>query len=301
MNNAPVESHVWIDAGGRPRTSSVLVPIDGAGRPTSTRFRCPGGREFVWKPNPEVVRLESEGAVPFCVEHRRKMSPVPIPKAAVLPVAAIRKTLRPYLYLWTVERDATGKRQIDVMGGSPILLAAVALAGVGLWRGGETPPPALAVVALPAAWLVARIVRARLTARAAGRGQVDGDPERGKRARALIAKRARTAGYAVLSAVGWLALAVQAGTDPHTLSGRIVWTLLPVLWLPYSATCWAWIRRSRARRATAPAAAPEVVDPMEPDEAMVRHIWDTRVAVERGQMVPTQLPAGVSAVNGKRG
>lgn len=277
------ESHVYVDAGGRLRTSSVLVPIGNDGTPSHVRFRCPGGKEFSWRPVPEAARLEQDGRAPFCVQHQRKMAAVPIPGAALFPLSAIAAVLRPYLP-------------------PVVVLGLLAVAGGSLVNANPPPhPAAVAALTIAAAWAAARTVRLRLTRKAENKGRVDGgDPDRGKRARALIARRARTAAWAALAGGWWLTLAVAVGVDPHTASGRIVWTLLPVLWLPIAATCWAWIRRGRARPAETVAPDPEA-DPMEPTEANVRWIWDTRVAVERGQLVPAQPPAGVSGTNGKAG
>lgn len=268
------DSRVYIDPSGKRRTAAIEVPIDQFGRAASARVKCSRCKEPVWRPLGEVARAEAEGTAPWCTVHGRHMIRVGIPHAPLLPWMGILAALRPY--------------------GWPVyLLAAAAVAGLGLAQDGQVPAAAIAAGGAVFAFGVARVVSVRLTRRAEARGRLAEDPDAGKRARGLIGQRARAAGTATLAGSVWLAAAVQFGVDPHTLHARIVWTVLPVLWLPYAATYWAWIRRTRARRQTKPVPVPEQMDggvPLDPDEAWTRYVWTTRVSGKRGDPLPDPPP-----------
>jgi hypothetical protein len=291
---AVVETRSYLDEAGRVRTAAIKVPVDANfGRPVSTWMRCtrctPRDR---WVPN----GIAGKGD-PMCFVHNRVMARVPIPKAPLLPWSAIVSTLKPYLYLWTVEKDPDGRRRLEIAGASVAWLAAAAGLGVAVARYPGPPPPAWAVLGLVLAWIVARRVGTRLTNRAKAQGKLDDDPEVGLRHRTAIASVVRTVAYAVTLAGLWVTAADLVGVDPQTLAGRIVWTVLPAVWLPWAATYWRWVRRNRQRREAAPTVVPDQVDgvPLEPDEAWVRYVWKNRLAVERGQRLEDPPPPPASS------
>lgn len=290
------ETRHYVDDTDRMRTAAIKVPVNDYGKPVSTWMRCtrctPRDR---WVPNAIASRGD-----PVCDVHDRVMVRVPIPKAPLLPWSGIVAALRPYLWLWTVDRSPEGRRTIEVVAGSPGWLALVALAGFAAAHD-RTPPPVWAVAGLGLALFAARMVGRRLTTRAKARGKLDDDPETGLRHRIAISSVARTVAYGITAAGLWVTAAGFAGVDPEALGGRIVWTVLAVLWVVYASTYWRWVRQRRARREGPPPPTVEVIDPMEPTEAMVMFVWDTKVSVKQGQMVPAQPPAGTPAVDGKRG
>lgn len=279
------ETRRYLDDTGRVRTAAIKVPVNEYGKPTSVRMRCtrctPRDR---WVPNAVAGRGD-----PMCDQHDRVMSKVPIPKAPVLPWSAIAECLKPYLWLWTIDKGADGRRRWEVSAGSPGWLALVALAGMGVAQDPTVATaPVWAVAGLGVGVFTARMIRRRLTNRAMAQGKLDADPEVGRKHRAAIASVFRTVVWGVTIAGCWVAVADLAGVDPRTLAGRIVWTCLPALWLPYAATYWRWVRRQRARRETPTVAAVPDADviPLDPDEAWVRWRYTSTVAGEKGQPIP---------------
>lgn len=270
-NGAVAESRTYYDATGRRRTAAIPVPVDGNLTIASARFKCRRCAEPVWRPLAEAQRAAAQDATPACLVHNLRMAPAKIPDAPWFPYRGVLRALRPYL--WPL-----------------LILTGLALAGLAV-TAQHIPSPVPAILALLLAVAGARRWHRRETRKAEARDRIDPtDPDTQTRTRRKLAARARTIGYAVTCAGWWVALAALLGVDPATMPGRVTWTALPAVWLPYAATYWAWIRRTRARREAAPVPESEPADPTgiptDPDEAWVMWRWGSTVAGEKGQPVP---------------
>lgn len=281
----PLESRRWYDEHGNGHVAKDPVPIDQHGQLTHEKHRCNRCKTEEWVPRNVAKNGPTVCRTPGCDNRRRHV--VSIQAAPWLPYQAIVASLRPGLW------PAVG-------------LAAAALAGVLVGQpqtAAETPPWILAVIAPLAGWAAARGVQAnrtkqlRKTERArAARGLAPTDPSTGRRRRETIARRGRVFGYPTTLALVWLAAAAQFGAAPHTLIGRILWTLLVVVvWLPAAATWWRWewANRTRQPEPEPPPAVP--VDDRDPDVAYVKWLFDARLTPNAGDEVPAEPPATVAA------
>lgn len=247
-------SKVYYDEQGRRRISRIAVPVDDYGRITKSLWgcrRCTLPREYPLNPKSE----------PVCPVHNVKMRPT----------ALKRPPLLPYRELWDV-----CEKPLRPMWALP----GMAAAGVAVQAGHV---PALAVAGtIPVAFEVTRRVwRARSTSRALRKGDLEaGDDQYGKSLRAAIDAAARKAGYTAAGGSTWLALVVAA--DPHTVLGKVAWTLGLLPWLPAAAT---YLRGLRA--------APVVAQPEEPapkvdtDEQRVQRIWRSGIGAHAGDIIGT--------------
>lgn len=257
----------YCDANGRMRHSAVPVPVNDFGQIVAAGWRCPKCTEPRWVP---IRRTKdgpvADGRVPVCPVHDRRMVPLRLRRAPVVPVREVwrasERKLRP---VWA--------------------LPAMAAAGAGL-DVGQVPAAAVAL-AVPAGFEAARRIHRRYeTSVQVQRGRLDGDdPQAHRRRRAAIDRAARKVGYTAAAGAGWLTLAAGAGVDPSTWAGRLVWSaLLPVWALP--AATWWWLDRNRETpRVVAEEAPGDDTPGVDPAEVEVRRIWDTVLAVQQGAVI----------------
>lgn len=262
-NGAVGTSRHYYDESSRRRRAAMDVPVDQWGKLTSALFRCSRCADNRWVP----LAVAAKGA-PMCQTHGRRMKRQPIRPVGLVPLATWRAKVVPQLW--------------------PLFIGLV-VAGLGQTvHTRHVSPFVLAAAAAPAGLLIWIVVRHQLLARARGAGSLR-DEDAGRRRRNQIGARARAAGRWTVASCLWLAAAALFGVDTNTTAGRIMLTVLAVVWVFPAATWWRWRRRlSSYRAAKGDDPGPSHMDvPMDPDEEQCRQVWLTIVAVRKGANIGT--------------
>jgi hypothetical protein len=272
-------STTYYDAGGTLRYAADPVPVDQYGTITGTRYRCRQHGVQGWFPAAVAVKNP-----PACVRCGKRMVAMPVARPPLLPWRALwgaaERPLRP---VWALAGMAAAGFAVDAAEVPALVLAGAApLAGYGTYR-------AVRAVQVKAALKGGRLEHE--------------DPGGDKRLRAAIDRAARGAGYTGFGLVAALTAAAVFGVDLSTWPGRAAAALMAV---PSAIAVATWWRRERdARIRPEPVMVEAVEEPsvdlVDPDEAAVRRIWDTVLAVRTGQVVghnPDGSPIKATA-NGK--
>lgn len=257
-------NRTYLDDNSQPCRADYPVPVDANGHRTPhQRHTChetvtvDGGDK---RPCDSEVWLLPGDRKWFCSTHGGELVADKPKREPLLPIGAVVKSAEPYTRpLW-------------------VLLAELA-AGIGE-HVGHVPwwQPAVAAPALTGgAWWA---TKAFLTGRAVRRGKLENGQMTGRRVD-TIRRRARSACYTATAGSGWLALA--AGTDPHSVAGKVAWCSLP-LWYAATAPTWTnYVDQLRNRpEPTPPAPAVLVEAKASPDEAAAADAaktWDEEVGL----------------------
>jgi hypothetical protein len=245
------------------KTAAMDVPVDQFAHVVGKPYKCAKCEPVLWFP-------ASMKGIPVCTPHNRRMEPVPVKAAPLLPWrelwTAVERPLRP---VWALPASAALGVIVDA-GHVPAL---VPLAGV--------------PVALAAGPRVCRSLARRWLG--------ESSPE------AAVAKAARELSYTAAAGFGWLALTAALDLPAHSwLANAAVWGGLVAAWLAPAATWW---RRERQRR-NAPKPEPVAMvaperTPDELDAAAAAKTWRDDVAVEGTKLLTEswqRIPCGWQAV-----